>query len=58
MVLKRGKLCSEGINLISGQTIRKVDDKCLGILESDKFKDREMKDIFRTEYLRWLKLEK
>ena len=45
---------SEGIKLISGQTIKKVDDKYLGILESEK--EREMKDIFRTEYLGWLKL--
>ena len=42
--------------MISGQTRKKVDDKYLGILESDKFKEREMKDIFRTEYLGWLKL--
>ena len=47
---------SEGIKLVSGQTIRKVDDKYLGILESDMFKEREMKDIIQTEYLRWLKL--
>ena len=60
VVLKRGKLCkSEGIKLINGQTIKEVDDegyKYLGILELDKFKEREMKDIFRTEYLRRFKL--
>lgn len=33
VVLKRVKLCkSEGLKLISGQTIKKVDDKYLGIL--------------------------
>ena len=49
-----GELCrSEGIKLINGQTINEVDDegyKYLGILELNKFKEREMKDIFRTEY--------
>ena len=42
------------IKLINGKTIKEVDDegyKYLGILELDKFKEREMKDIFRTEYL-------
>ena len=42
------------IKLINGKTIKEVDDegyKYLGILELDKFKKREMKDIFRTEYL-------
>ena len=60
VVLKGRKLCkSEGIQLINGQTIKEVDDegyKYLGILELDKFKEREMKDIFRTEYLRRFKL--
>ena len=44
---------SGGIKLINGQTINEVDDegyKYLGILELNKFKEREMKDIFRTEY--------
>ena len=49
MVLKGGKLCkSESIKLINGQTIKEVDDegyKYLGILEFDKFKEGEMKDI-------------
>ena len=45
--------------MINGQTIKEVEDegyKYLGILELDKFKEREMKDIFRTEYLRRFKL--
>ena len=58
--LKREKLCkSEGIKLINRQAIKEVDDegyKYLGILELDKFMDREMKDIFWTEYLRRFKL--
>ena len=35
--------------------IKEVDDegyKYLGILELDKFKEREMKEIFRTEYMK------
>ena len=49
VVLKQGNLCkSEGIKLINAQTIKEVDDKgykYLGILELDKLKEREMKDI-------------
>ena len=60
VVLKRGNLFkSEDIKLINDQTIKEFDDedyKYLGILELDKFKEREMKDIFRTEYLRRFKL--
>ena len=60
VVQKRGRFCqSEGIKLINRQTIKEVDDegyKYLGILELDKFKEREMKEIFRTEYLRRFKL--
>ena len=52
MVLKGGKLCkSESIKLINGQTIKEVDDegyKYLGILEFDKFKEGEMKDILNS----------
>ena len=59
-MLKRGKLCkSEGINLIKREMIKEVDDEgynYLGILESDKFKEREIKDIFRTENLGWFNL--
>ena len=60
VVLKGGNLSkSEDIKSINGQTINEVDDegyKYLGILELDKFKEREMKDIFRTENLRRFKL--
>ena len=47
--------CCGAIKLTNGQTIKVVDDegyKYLGILELDKLKEKEMKDIFRTEYLR------
>ena len=60
VVLKRGKLCkSEGIKLINGQKTKEVDVegyKSLGNLELDKLKEKEMKDIFRTAYLRRFKL--
>ena len=60
VVLKRGKLCKrEGIKLINGQKTKEVDDKgykSLGNLELDKLKEKEMKDIFQTEYLRRFKL--
>ena len=60
VVLKRGKLCkSEGIKLINGQKTKEVDDegyKSLGNLELDKLKEKEMKDISRTAYLRRFKL--
>ena len=52
VVLKRGKLCkSEGKKLINGLAIKQVDDegnKYLGILELDKFREKETKDIFRA----------
>ena len=49
------------IKLINGLTIKVkvVDDagyKYLGIQELDNLKEREIKDIFRTEYLRRFKL--
>ena len=48
VVLKRGEVCKgEGIKSINRQTIKEVDDdgyKYLGILELDKFKEREMKE--------------
>ena len=55
-VLKRETLCkSECLKLINGLTIKEVDDegyKYLGILELYKFKERELKGIFRTEYFK------
>ena len=43
-------LTETALNLINGQTINEVDDagyKYLGNLELDKFKEREIKDIFK-----------
>ena len=59
-VLKRGKLNkTEGIQLVNGEKIKEVCEegyKYLGILELDKVKEQEMKDIFRNMYMRRLKL--
>ena len=48
VALKRGKMSkSKSIKLINAKTIKDADDegyKYLGILELDKFKEREMKD--------------
>ena len=58
--MKKGKLSkTEGIQLVNGETIKEVCEegyKYLGILELDKVKEQEMKDIFRNEYMRRLKL--
>ena len=55
-IIKRGKLVkSEDLRLTNGESIKEVDDegyKYLGILELDKIKEKEMKEIFRKEYLR------
>ena len=59
-VLKRGKLIkTEGIQLVNGETIKEVCEegyKYLGILELNKVKEQELKDIFRNDYMRRLKL--
>ena len=59
-VLKRGKLSkTEGIQLVNGETIKEVYEegyRYLGILDLDKVEEQEMKDIFRNEYMRRLKL--
>ena len=51
-VLKRGKLSkTEGIQLVNMETIKEVCEegyKYLGILELDKVKEKEMKDMFRN----------
>ena len=44
---------------MNGETIKEVCEegyKYLGILELDKVKEQKMKDIFRNEYMRRLKL--
>ena len=54
--MKRGKIvASEGIVLANGESIKAVDAegyRHLGILELDKIKENEMKEVFRREYLR------
>ena len=59
-VMKRAKLVtSEGIVLANGENIKAVDSKgykYLGILELDKIKENEMKEVFRREYLRRVNL--
>ena len=59
-VMKRGKLVtSEGIVLANGENIKAVNSegyKYLGILELDKIKENEMKELFRREYLRRVNL--
>ena len=59
-IMKRGKLVkTEDIRLTNGESIKEVDDKgykYLGILELDKIKQKEMKELFRKEYLRRVNL--
>ena len=58
--MKRGKLIdSDGLDLPEGQKIKSLQDeeayKYLGVLENDKIKSTEMKDILRQEYFRRVK---
>ena len=59
-IMKRGKLVEcEDIELTNGESIKEVGDegyKYLGILELDKIKEKEMKELFRTECLRRVNL--
>ena len=59
-VMKRGKIvASEGIVVANGESIKSVDAegyRYLGILELDKIKENEMKEVFRREYLRRVNL--
>ena len=59
-IMKRGKLVEcEDIELTNGESIKEVGDegyKYLGMLELDKIKEKEMKELFRTEYLRRVNL--
>ena len=59
-IMKRGKLVeSEDIHLGNGESIKAIDlevYKYLGILEADKIKENEMKEMFSKEYLRRTKL--
>ena len=58
--MKRGKLIdNDGLDLPEGQKIKSLQDeeayKYLGVLENDKIKSTEMKDILRQEYFRRVK---
>ena len=58
--MKRGKLIdSDGLDLPEGGKIRSLQDeeayKYLGVMENDKIKSTEMKDILRQEYFRRVK---
>lgn len=56
LILKRGKVIkSDGIKLPDSNVIKEVDEngyKYLGLLESDKIKEEEMKRLFVKEYKR------
>ena len=58
--IERGKLSkAEGLRLLSGKMIKEVTEegyKYLAILELDKVKEQEMKQEFRGEYKRRMKL--
>ena len=60
LIMERGKVIrTDGIRLPGGQDMKEIDETgyaYLGILETDKIKEKEMKEKFRKEYLRWLRL--
>jgi hypothetical protein len=60
VVMRRGRMVeSKGIDLPNGETIKVLEEnegyKYLGILEYDKLKSCEMKEILRNEYFRRMK---
>ena len=60
LVMKRGKLVkSQGIKMSDGSVIKEVEEdgyKYLGIIEADKIKEGEMKEVFKKEYYRRARL--
>ena len=55
LIMERGKV----IRLPDGQYMKDIDETgytCLGILETDKIKEKEIKERFSKEYLRRLRL--
>ena len=58
--MERGKINrTDGIRLLDGQHMKDIDETgytYLGILETDKIKEKEMKEKFSREYLRRLRL--
>ena len=60
LIMERGKVIrTDGIRLPDGQHMKDIDATgytYLGILETDKIKEKEMKEKFSREYLRRLRL--
>ena len=60
LIMERGKVIrTDGIRLPNGQDMKDIDKAgCtyLGILETDKIKEKEIKEKFSKECLRWLRL--
>ena len=60
LIMERGKVVRiDGIRLPDGQDMKDIDEvdyTYLGILETDKIKDKEIKGNFSKEYLRCLRL--
>ena len=60
LTLQRGKvLRSEGIKLLNGSVMKDIEGSCyknvnLGILETDRIKENEMKSFLRQDYTRRL----
>ena len=60
LILKRGKVSEvEGITLPTGEVMKTIDEegyKYLGMIETDKIMEEEMRENFKKEYKRRLKL--
>ena len=60
LIMERGKVIREdGIRLSDRQLMKDIGETgytYLGILKTDKIKEKEMKEKFSKEYLRWLRL--
>ena len=60
LIMERGKVIrADGIRLPDEQPMKDIDETgytYLGILETDKIKEKEMKEKFSKEYLRQLRL--
>ena len=60
LVLKDGqRVVGDGLELPSGEVMKEVDEdgyKYLGVLQTEKLMNREMKERVRDEYLRRVKL--
>ena len=60
LIMERGKVIrTDGVRLPDGQDMKDIDEDSytyLGLLETDKIKEKEMKEKFSKEYLRRLRL--